>query len=180
MDSNLLEHLPPVLQDVKELQRIFIAEDPEVDKLSEAVDAVLLDQFISDATAYGVGRWESILKILPKDTDSLQERKFRILARINEQLPYSMRMLLQQLNTLCGEDGYTVELRGKEYTLLVKVALIAKSNFADVGDLLGRIVPANMIIDLSLKYNQHQTLKKFTHGQLKRYTHTELRNEVIT
>lgn len=88
-------------------------------------------------------------------------------------------MLVHQLTTLCGKDGYTLELKNEEYTLLVKVALTAKANFEDVGDLLGRIVPANLIIDLSLKYNQHKTLKKLTHKELAARRHAAIRNEVI-
>jgi len=45
---------------------------------------------------------------------------------------------------------------------------------------LQRVIPANMIIDLRLIYNQHLTLKQFTHAHLQTYTHNQLRNEVIS
>ncbi len=57
------------------------------------------------------------------------------------------------------------------YTLTVKVALSAKSNFDDVDDLVRRIAPANLVIIVELKYNQYETLSKFTHRQLANYTH---------
>ncbi len=156
------------------------AENPEIRKLWVALETALNDEFVKSATPNGVGRWETILNIVPKGTDKLDERKFRILTRLNEQLPYSWRMLAQQLSTLCGQDGYTMQLKNEEYTLTVKVALIAKANFSDVDDLLHRIVPANMIIDLSLLYNQFDTLTKFVHDYLSAYTFDQLRDEVIT
>ncbi len=155
------------------------AENPEVSQLWACLANALNDQFVRSATENGVERWESILSIVPKGTESPEERKFRILTRINEQLPYTWRMLCQQLETLCGEEGYSVELDKGTCTLTVEIALTAKSNFWDVDAMLRRVVPANLVIDLSLKYNQHATLAAFTHEQLSRYTHLDLREEVI-
>lgn len=147
--------------------------------LWDCLNAALADQFVQTATNNGISRWESILQIIPKGTDSLSDRKFRILTRLNEQLPYSYRMLQQQLETLCGQDGYTAEINSGAYTLTIRVALTAKNNFNDVATMLWRVVPANMIIDLSLRYNQHSTLTPFNYAQLAAYTHNQLRNEVI-
>lgn len=155
------------------------AENPEVSQLWSCLADALNDQFVESSTENGVERWEAILSIVPKGTETQEERKFRILTRINEQLPYTWRMLCQQLETLCGEDGYSVELDNGAFTLTVKIALIAKSNFWDVDAMLRRVAPANLVIDLSLKYNQHATLAGFTHEQLARYTHLDLREEVI-
>jgi hypothetical protein len=179
LDRNLIDYLPPVLKKVREYQAITNAENPEFQQVFDTSEEVLSNLFIHDATEYGVGRWEKILGIVPKATESLDSRKFRILTRLNERLPYTMRTLKQQLETLCGKDGYSVELYNDVYTIKVKINLIAKSKFDDVDALLQRIVPANMIINLIIMYNQHLTLKQFTHGYLQRYTHNQLRNEVF-
>lgn len=36
-----------------------------------------------------------------------------------------------------------------------------------------------MVIDLSLAYNQHQSLQTMTHAQLAAMTHYEIRNEIM-
>ena len=87
--------------------------------------------------------------------------------------------LKELMTTLCGEDGFTVTMVGSTFTLSVRVMLTAKQNYDDVETLLNRIVPENLILDLSLMYNQHQTLAAFTHAQLAAYTHYFLRNEVL-
>lgn len=179
MDRNLIDYLPQVLKEVRELKLIFQSEQTEIADLWGSIDNALNDQFVIDATEYGVGRWEKILGIIPKATESLDARKFRILTRLNEQLPYTMRTLKQQLEALCGKDGYSIELYNDVYTIEVKVNLIAKSNFDDVDALLQRVIPANMIIDLGLMYNQHSTLKQFTHAHLQAYTYNQLRSEVL-
>lgn len=90
-----------------------------------------------------------------------------------------MRRLKELMTTLCGEDGFTVTMVGSTFTLSVRVMLTAKQNYDDVETLLNRIVPENLILDLSLMYNQHQTLAAFTQAQLAAYTHYFLRNEVL-
>lgn len=178
-EIDISNYIPKILQEFKEFKTIANTENLEIKLLWEALEDLFNDQFVNDATETGVKRWESILKIVPKGTDSLDFRKFRIITRLNERLPYTYRLLDQQLTTLCGKDGYYLELKNKEYTLIVKLALTAKSNFDDVGNLLDRIVPANIVIDLTLLYNQQSTLSKYTHKQLGQYTHNKLRNEVL-
>lgn len=176
---NLIQYLPDILQEIKEFGGIAAAENPELTALWSRLEDVSNDQFVQFATENGVKRWESILKIFPKGTDSLEDRRFRILTRLNEQLPYSYRMLEQQLATLCGEDGYRLQLNREAYELIIRVALSAKSNYADVESMLKRTVPANMVIDLSLIYNQYSALERATYGRLSAYTYNQLRNEVI-
>ena len=49
-----------------------------------------------------------------------------------------------------------------------------------VKEMLEEVIPANMEIDLSLLYNQHETLAKFTHKELAKYTHRQIREEVLS
>lgn len=181
MIRRLIDYLPPVIKDVREYQAIMTdGEQAEVSALWDAADAAFNDQFINSATLNGVERWEKILGIKPKGTDILDARKFRILSRLNEQLPYTLPVLKNMLQSLCGEDGYSVEVQNELYALKVKIALVAKSNFDDVDVLLKRVVPANMIIELQLKYNTWGTLKEFTWGFLKTKTWKEIKDEVLT
>lgn len=180
-ERTLIEYLPHIIRDVREYKAIMNdAEQPEMVDMWQAVDNALDDQFIVDATENGVARWEKILGIVPQATLTLGERKFTILTRINEQLPFTTRTLEESLKSLCGADGYMVQLKVNEYILIVKVALVAKNNYRDVERLLERIVPANMIIQLSIIYNTHEVISKWVHQELKRFTHYELRNEVLT
>ena len=179
-DRNLIDYLPEFLKDIREYKAILTdATQPEIVDLFNAIENALNDQFIMDATENGVSRWEKMLKIVPKATYSLDDRKFTILTRINEQLPYTMTSLKQRLDVLCGEDGYSVELDADKFTLKVRVDLTAKNNYNDVLVMLEKVIPANMIIDVSLMYIQNQALSTYTHGQMSAYTHEQLRNGVM-
>lgn len=178
-EVNLIEYLPGIMKELREFKAISNAENPELFFLWDAIEDAFNDQFVNYATERGVKRWESTLGITPKGTDALEIRKFRIISRLNEELPYTYEKLKMQLETLCGEKGYSLELLNNEYKLIVRVELSVRGKFAEVESLLNRTVPANIVIDLSLMYNQHSALAKYTHSQLGSSTHYQLRNEVI-
>lgn len=180
-DRKLIEYLPECLREVKENKAILtMAEQPEMENLWGAVDDVMNDQFILDATENGVSRYEAIMKIAPKANQSLDDRKFAILTKNNEQTPFTFASLKQKLGLLCGEDGYCVTRDVKNKILTVRVALTSKNNYGDVEALLERVVPANMVIDLSLMYDQYIKVEKYKHGQLyNNFTHEQLRNGVL-
>lgn len=179
MRKKLQDYLPPILLKTYEFPLLCDTEQPEIDRLRDAADAVLDAQFISTAGETAIARYEKIFGITPMDTNTLDERRFKVLAKINAQLPFSVRRLRQQLATLCGDDGYKLEVNGGVYTLTVKVALTAKRNQQAVEELLADIVPANMVCTTSLLYNQHADLTRFTHAQLALLTHFEIREEVL-
>ena len=179
MHKRLQDYLPEILLKTYEFPLLCDTEQPEIDRLHDAADAVLDAQFLSTSGEYAISRYEKIFGVVPQDTDTLDERRFKVLTRINTQLPFSVRRLRQQLATLCGADGYKLEVSGGKYTLSVKVALTAKRNQQAVEELLADIVPANMVCTTSLLYNQHADLTRFTHAQLALLTHFEIREEVL-
>ena len=178
MERNLFEYYPEPLREFKEIRVLSDTEQEEVEQLEKAQKALLADQFVTTATENGISRWEAILGTQPRVTASLDERKFAILTRLSQELPYSMGMLRRQMNFLCGEEGYSLELKNQEYLLIVRIALVSRNSYKDVARLLKRIVPANLAIDLSLLYNRYSMVKVFTHRQLKAYSHDGIRNEV--
>lgn len=179
MERKLIDYLPYIVRDYAEFQGITGAEQPEFENAWAAVDDLLNNQFITTAGNLGLSRWEKILGITPKGTDTLDDRRFRVLTRLNEELPYTLPQLRLILETLCGAGNYSAIVEKGTYILVVKIGLAAKKNFSDVEALLQRVVPANMVVDLSQLYNTHAELGRFTHAQLAAFTHDHLRNGVM-
>lgn len=153
MERKLIDYLPLVVRAYAELQGVMESEQSEMERVWDSAEGLLENQFIATATNTGLSRWERILGITPKGTDSLADRRFRILARINEELPYTLPQLCDILETLCGKDNYSVEMEEGGYRLIVKIGLVAKNNFNDVAALLNRVVPQNMIVNVLQLYN---------------------------
>ena len=175
----LKEYWPSYLQALAEFRQIAGAEQPEFTQAAQDIRKAPDDFFLVSLSEYGCSRWEAILGISADADDDLEVRRERILISCLESLSYTMRMLEDQLKNLCGPDGYSIHLDNNAYSLAVQVALSVKNNYDAVYDMLKRIVPANMVITLSVKYNQHETLAQYTHAQLHSYTHDQLRNEVL-
>lgn len=180
MERKLINYLPRFMQEYEETQKVMETEQVEIDRLWTAADNALNDQFVTDSTEYGVKRWESMLSIKPKGTDTLDERKFRILAELNQQLPYTPKQLESMLTTMCGADGYSLVINPDEYHVGVKLALINKNNFQDVEKILAKVIPANMTQKVEIMYNTNEVVGQFTHEFLKSFTYNQIRNEVLT
>lgn len=179
-DRLLINYLPHFLREYIEMERIMSAQQPEFDDLWLACENALSDVFILYATENGVKRWESMMGITPKDTDTLDERKFRILAHMNQDLPYTMRKLEEALTTICGAGNFSVDLQHEKYHIEVKLALSNANNFQDVVDLLTKMLPANLTQNVQIMYNTHAVIGQLTHADLSAYTHEQLRSEVFT
>ena len=96
--NRLIDYLPWLLKDTREMHLIMdIAEQPEVESLWHSVHSAMDEQFIGTAAAYGVRRWEKMLGIVPRGTETLEDRKISILLRLSDSLPYTYKALEQRL-----------------------------------------------------------------------------------
>jgi hypothetical protein len=177
--SNIREYWPEFLTQVREFGLIADAEDPEMSGLQDELSAVLNDQFIVTATTRGIARREIMLGVVPYGDDDLETRRFRIAGKWLSRLPYTMRMFEARLDALLGVGKYVVELHKEPYTLRVLLEIVAKRQFEAAKEMLRDIAPANLVLVVELRYNQHSTIGQFTHQQLAEYTHLDIREEVI-
>lgn len=151
MDRKLLDYLPPVLRDVMEMQAINNANEPEISIAWGVLERIMANQFLDEADAWGVSTWEQELRLRPKDTDTLAERKARIKAVWNARLPYSLPWLRRWLDGICGAEGHRETVT--DYTLRLEfdhAALqTASSTTADILEQLLPRLPANLLLEYS-------------------------------
>lgn len=167
------------LREFREIKILCDKEQKQAEKLWASVESVWNNNFIESLDEHGCQRWEKMLKLQVKDSYTLEDRRNNIAARNAERRPYTYRGLLRILDAMCGKDGYTSDLETSTYTLIIKVQLTSKNMLSDVNDLLDRIVPANMVLDVDLAYNVYAFLNAYTYEQLEAYTYQQLREEVM-
>ncbi len=177
---DLKKYLPKVVQEIKGFTTICESQNASLEDAWSEIDRMLDNQFLLTADIDGIKRWESILNIKPKATNTLEDRRFRVLSRVNSKLPYTFTRLSEQLDVLCGNDGFTLDINTNEFRLIVRIALAAKEQFLEANELISRQAPVNMMLDISLLYNTHYVLAASTHQELAGYTHTQLREELIS
>ena len=150
MDRRLIDYLPDMMKQIREIKVTMDTEQPEFVQMWQKAKEALGDQFIQSATENGIARWEKILNIHSKTGEDLENRKFRIMTRLNEQLPYTMESLKGQLDFLCGDCRYDLTLNNQSYTVILGMDMALLSKYRDIKNLLGGMVPANMIVNMTL------------------------------
>ena len=174
-----IRYIPYVLNETDEFKALTSTLDYINENLEKDVEELKNNQYILDSTEDGIARYEKMINVTPLDSDTLEDRRFRVFTKYNQQLPYTERSLRNLLDTLIGNDGYKLEINHLSHSITVRVELTARSMFKSVETLLEGYIPLNIYIDLSLLYNQHLKLGQFTHEQLTQFTHEQLREEVL-
>lgn len=177
---DLSGYLPGALRNVREMRAIMQAETPEVQAIWAVCEDCMNDQFLSEATENGIARREKMLNITPQATDTLADRRFRLRSRYADGAPYTRKSLHALLASLCGTDGYVLNIITKEFTVEVKVALDAKSQKKAVAELLERVLPYNMIFSVDLLYNTWSGANAYTWADVSAHTWKNLKEEAFS
>lgn len=177
----LIDYLPPFLAEYREYRYLFDALWGEISEndqsILDRIESALNDTFIASVDEAGIRRWEKMLSIIPSVEASLEDRREIIRMKLVGERPYTYEKLEELLNKLLGEDQYVMQMTSA-YELSVLVELTSRFQYAAAVDLLNKIVPANIGVNVGLRYNQHNKyIGIYTHDQMAAYTHQQLKEE---
>lgn len=174
-----IKYLPEYMAELREIKELYKGIQPELNGAYATKDICFEECFVLLAGSFGIERLEKMLQIVPLPTDTIEDRRLRILAALNGDTPYTFKTIYQKLVLLCGEGNVNMDYAKEIYTLRVVLQLKAKNQFETVKKMLKRMLPCNISLKCSLAYNRHRDLAKFSHGQLKAFTHKMLYDEVL-
>ena len=137
----LYEYLPFFVYNTKEFKELFKILQPKIDSLFIETDKRLTDMFVLGCSEYATKRYEKIVGIMPKLTDSLEKRQLDILAIYNEVPPFTYERLYEMLESLLGKDGFKMSLDIPNYYLKIVLKRDKLQFIKQVNDMLERIVP---------------------------------------
>ena len=169
---------PEIFTNIPDIAQIYEINNKQSDDLDQALaqmdDNIFLDR-MDEATCK---RWEGILEITAFDDDTIDDRRFRIKSKILEKLPYSYRVIIKKMDVLCP-DGYTFIIDDDRLSVEAKLSLKSKKMVKDVDELFDNVIPLNMTYVVSIIWNTHAVLSRYTHEELSKLTHKELREKVL-
>lgn len=174
-----LEYLPEFLQDITDFAELCKTYDVEFLLLEKEIEKLLNNFFFDVLGEEGCKRWEDILKISMRETDTLEDRRFRIKSIYFGDTPYTEITMLERLEMLVGKGNVTVSIDVKNYKVTVRLSLSRKNQLAEIIKMIEKMVPLNMIIDVKLLYNTYETLGLYTHEYLGKFTHQGLKENVL-
>ena len=116
--------------------------------------------------------------IKAQDTDTINDRRFRVMIKWYDDYPYTLNDLLKRMDNLLGEGKYTIAVNTDDMTMQCLLELTRRQMYDEFVKLLEDIVPVNIALDISLRYRQWLEYKNTTWKDLKTKTWYEMRNEV--
>ena len=119
MERKLIDYLPPVLRGYAEFRGITAAQQAEFQRAWAEADILMDRQFFDTMDEVGLRRWERMLQITPRGTDTLAVRRARLQARFNLQRPYTLPWLRLWLAGLLGPDAFCLEVT--DYTAALEL-----------------------------------------------------------
>lgn len=142
---NVNKYLPPVIRSAREFQKIADGENPEFNLTWQNIDVVWANQYVMQCTVEGVQRWEKIIGINARINDNLTDRKIRILSYINRTLPFTIRVLENYIESICGNGNFSIVLDCVGYTLNIKTIGLSTIAMEDVSETLDLMIPADLV-----------------------------------
>lgn len=143
---DLLSYLPEFLREYKELNAVQLSVQPELQSLIAISDSTLNNMFISTADDAGLRKYETMLNITVKPSDTLEERRQRVIMYWNDVLPYTYRALINRLRAICGsDDNFTVTPDFSNYKLDIVVELNDDTQIEELDRMLYMMIPANIV-----------------------------------
>lgn len=116
----LKKSVPPFVAQMREMAELFYAEQPELDRLEGILSALLAQFYIKTAT-YSLDMWEEEFGLSHDPTLTLQQRRARILAKLNTRTPATVKMLENLVKQTMGEDIVWIEEHPENYMFIVYV-----------------------------------------------------------
>lgn len=145
MDRQLIDYLPPVLKEVKEIKAATAAEQSEIEKLWGNINSMLYGQFIHTAEGTALKRWERLVGITTKLTETVENRRMAVLLKWNHKPPFTVRYIENLLWLVVGSD-YVLSVRNDLYELDVAIYNKDTSILRATLDNLKSLIPANIVL----------------------------------
>lgn len=159
------DYLPSRFRTIQEFYDFCMANDPEFDNAQEIREKWLNNRFPDSADVDGIKVWEKILQITPNASDTLADRRFRVISCLQKRTPYTWSQLHRMMAALCGEEGY--ELKKGFFVLMVHVAMESQSQLQSVVQMLRDVIPMHILLEIvqELYYNFNETIYSWSKNE---------------
>lgn len=177
---DMIDLIPDIFREIREFNEIFSAVATVADKFQDMQNRQKNEFHIysEDISEKAVDRLAKSMKIDVSGL-SFEDKVFKIKSVLVDKRPYNIPNVKNMLASLCGEDGYSFNVDNDNLNVSVGLDLGRKNQFAAVYELLDKVIPSNMLLNVELLYNLHGDLADKTYGDLSAMTHKQIRSDVL-
>lgn len=139
-------YFPRYYEGILETDELIKVENDIWNNLYLLLNKAKNNQFIAYADEDGIYAYEQLFQIVADpETETLEERRFRLLNRIQTLSYYTMIYLRQKLNSLFGENNYEIQMDYPNRTLYVKSNVSNSFIYKESIATINKIKPANIV-----------------------------------
>lgn len=110
----LNKSVPPFVAQMREMAELFLAEQPELDRMEKELTELLKQFYIKSAT-YSLDQWEDEFGIERTSSLTLMQRRARVLAKLNSNPPATVKMLENLVFQILSANAVTIIEHPEEY-----------------------------------------------------------------
>lgn len=129
----LKKSVPPFVAQMREMAELFVAEQPELDRMESDLSR-LLSQFYIKTADYSLDRWEEDFGLAADPELTLHQRRARVLAKLNSRPPATVRRLENLVRQTMGEENVWIEEHPEDYSFTVYIQEDQLSDLLGIAD----------------------------------------------
>ena len=139
-------YFPRYYEDILETDELIKTENQMFDWLFTVIQQAKLNQFIAYADETGIYAYEQLFQI-PSDptTETLEQRRFRLLNRIQTLSYFTMNYLREKMDNIFGAGNYEILMDYNSYTLYISSSANNSFLYTEVATTIHKIKPANIV-----------------------------------
>lgn len=133
------------MQQFIEMQQIMKSANISTDEIDKNIEGTWNNAFILDADEIGISKYEDFLSIIPLPSDTLEDRKQKVLTAWNNDNRFTLKTLKKRLEQRCGKDNYKICDDTDLINYFIHIAI--KSNYISIPILKNYLevwLPANL------------------------------------
>lgn len=139
-------YFPRYYEGILETDELIKVENDIWNNLYLLLNKAKNNQFIAYADEAGIYAYEQLFQIVADpETETLEERRFRLLNRIQTLSYYTMIYLRQKLDSLFGKNNYEIGMNYSNYTLYIKSNVSNSFIYKESIATINKIKPANIV-----------------------------------
>lgn len=135
---------PVVIKAIPDIAQIYRINDHQIEDLDLAIEQLENNILPDTMSVEMIEKWEKLLKLFPRQEDSIDDRRMSVKRKILERLPYSYRVILRRIAELC-EKGYGFWISEDRTEIEVSTLLDSQRQISIIEELLENLLPLDVI-----------------------------------
>jgi len=149
----LKHYISPIYEQSIIMQAIMEAIGEEWDRAEKLADDILAQLFPQTAT-WGIIYWETLLKIPPNNNLTIEQRRTRVLTKMQTRYPMTRRRMEQIIQTYSGDKQAHIKEIFSEYRFEVLFNLAQSVDLKIIQEVVSETRPAHLDFMLAVGLRQ--------------------------